>query len=147
MRRFQFRLEKILNLRKYREREWEQKLAVISGICIELENRIKMLTMEKQRVAFRYAIGTEVDVSTLISRELYTLRIDKGIEELEQELAKRKKELEEVRKRYLEVSKERKVLEKLKERQEKKYYYEQKLEEIKIIDDLNNAKTNRELFL
>ncbi len=147
MRRFQFRLEKILNLRKYREREWEQKLAVISGICLELENRIQMLNMEKQRVAFKYSVEKGVDVSTLISRELYTLRIDKGIEELADELKKRREELEEVRKKYLEISKERKVLEKLKERQEKRYYEEQKLEEIKIIDDLNNAKTNREIFL
>ncbi len=149
MKRFQFRLEKILNLRRYREREWEQKLAVISGICIGLENRIEMLKREKERVAFRYVVGTNMDVSTLVSRELYTLRINKGIEELEEELEKRREELEEVRKKYLEVSKERKVLEKLKERQESKYYYEQKLEDIKVVDDLNNAKTNRdsELFL
>ena len=141
MKRFRFRLEKILNLRRYREREWEQKLAVISGICLELENRIKMLHVEKERVIANYGSGS--DISSMVSRDLYLFRLDRGMEELGEELQKKRKELERVREEYLRVSGERKVLEKLKERQEKNYYKRERLEEIKVIDDLNNAKANR----
>ncbi len=147
MKRFQFRLEKLLNLRRYREREWEQKLAVISGICIELENRIRTLEMEKNRISLLYGGESSINVSTLVSRELYVFRLNRGIEELGTELEEKRRELEKVRAKYLEVSRDRKVLEKLKVRLEKKYYKEQKLEEIKVIDDLTNAKTNRKLFL
>jgi len=40
MRRFQFRLERFLDLRRWKEREWEIALAKILGECLLLENRI-----------------------------------------------------------------------------------------------------------
>ena len=44
-----------------------------------------------------------------------------------------------MRKEYLEASKERKVLDKLKERQEGEFYREQLREEVKGMDDISNA--------
>ena len=53
MQRFQFRLERLLDLRKYREREWELKLAEITGICLMIRRRIEEIhqeiTREKER--------------------------------------------------------------------------------------------------
>jgi hypothetical protein len=46
MRRFQFRLERFLELRRWKEREWEIALAKILGECLLLENRIAEITAE-----------------------------------------------------------------------------------------------------
>ncbi len=51
----------------------------------------------------------------------------------------KRKEMEKVRARYLEASKERKVLDKLKDRRAKEYYDHQRDEEFKAVDDMNTA--------
>jgi flagellar FliJ protein len=47
--------------------------------------------------------------------------------------------MEKVREKYLQAAKERKVLDKLKERRADEYYEKQKDEEFKTMDDLNTA--------
>ncbi len=145
MKRYSFRLERFLKLKRYVEREWEQRLAYISGICLEIENRIAYMGGEINRVMLEENPGgnteiEEIDINELISREMYIYRLNSKISELQDELAKRREELQEVREKYLAASRERKVLEKLKEKKETEYYRLQKLDEIKTIDDLNNAK-------
>ena len=145
MKRYSFRLERFLKLKRYVEREWEQRLAHISGICLEIENRIAYMGGEINRVMLEENPGgnteiEEIDINELISREMYIYRLNSKISELQDELAKRREELQEVREKYLAASRERKVLEKLKEKKETEYYRLQKLDEIKTIDDLNNAK-------
>ena len=54
-------------------------------------------------------------------------------------LEEKRKEMEKVRARYLEASKERKVLDKLKERRAQEYYDQQRDEEFKTVDDLNTS--------
>jgi len=44
-----------------------------------------------------------------------------------------------VQKKYQEVSRDKKVLEKLKDKREAEYYTQAKLEEFKITDDLNSS--------
>jgi flagellar biosynthesis chaperone FliJ len=55
----------------------------------------------------------------------------------------RLRELEEVRGRYLEAARERKVLDRLKDRRAGEYYEHQRDEEYKAIDDLNTASSLR----
>jgi flagellar export protein FliJ len=58
-------------------------------------------------------------------------------------LVERRVELERVRGKYLEAAKDRKVLDKLKERQQGDYYEHQKDEEFKSIDDMNTSGATR----
>ena len=46
MRRFQFRLERFLELRRWKEREWELALAKMLGECLLLERRIAEIAAE-----------------------------------------------------------------------------------------------------
>lgn len=141
MRRFQFRLEKLLSLRRHREKEWEIKLAEITGVCINLEKEIAYAEAEKARVLYKLTAGVGmVDMETLKLREHYTERLNRRVSELVEELAVKRTEQDEIRKKYIEISRDRKVLSKLKERREAEYYKIQRLDEMKEIDDINNSK-------
>jgi flagellar FliJ protein len=144
MRRFLFRLERFLDLRRWKEREWEIALAKILGECLLLEKRIAEIGEEiaASRLA-AFVDGTRIDVEGMTRRELYVLRLARERERTTATLVERRKELEKVRAKYLEASKERKVLDKLKERRSDEYYEHQLDEEFKAIDDINTSAATR----
>jgi flagellar FliJ protein len=140
MRRFQFRLERFLELRRWKEREWELALARVLGECLKLEKRIAEIGAEMGASMFSvFVAGTRVDIGAMARRELYVQRLALERERAREKLVEKRKELEKVRARYLEASKERKVLDKLKERRAEEYYERQIDEEFRTIDDLNTA--------
>jgi len=144
MRRFQFRLERFLELRRWKEREWELKLARALGECLLLEQRIRQIGEEigASRLA-EYTEGRRVDVEAMARRELYVQRLAVERERAQVTLEEKRRELEKVRARYLEASKDRKVLDKLKERRSEEYYDRQLDEEYRTADDLNNSAAAR----
>ena len=144
MRRFQFRLERFLELRKWKEREWELKLARVLGQCLLLEKRIAEIGEEisaSRGEVFRD--GIRIDMVAMSRRELYIQRLTRERERARAELTVRRKELEDVRAKYLEVSKARKVLDKLREGKETEYYEHAVDEEYKAADDMNTAAATR----
>jgi flagellar FliJ protein len=140
MKRFRFRLERFLDLRRWKEREWEIALAKILGECLLLENRIAEIGAEigTSRLAV-FTDGARVDVEAMARRELYVQRLARERERATATLEAKRREMEKVRASYLEASRERKVLDKLKERQSGEYYKHQRDEEFKTADDLNTA--------
>ncbi len=143
MRRFRFRLEKLLEIRKYREREWELKLAHITGVCLKMEWEIKDLISEKKRIFGPEDAHTGCDIEYLKVRELYIRRLEQNAGKLAQELMEKEAERERIRLEYKEVSKKRKILEKLKERREKEDKKKQYDKEIKTVDDINISNYTR----
>jgi flagellar FliJ protein len=144
MRRFQFRLERFLELRRWKEREWELALAKILGECLLLEKRITEIAEEiGTSLLSVFVSGRRIDIEAMARRELYVQRLAVERERTKVTLAKRRVELEKVRAKYLEAAKDRKVLDKLKERQQGEYYEKQIDEEYKSIDDMNTAAATR----
>jgi flagellar protein FliJ len=140
MRRFQFRLERFLELRRWKEREWEIALAKILGECLLLEKRITEIAEEiGASMLSVFVSGGRVDIESMARRELYVLRLARERERARETLIERRKELERVRAKYLEAAKDRKVLDKLKERRSEEYYERQIDEEFKTIDDMNTS--------
>lgn len=70
-------------------------------------------------------------------------RMDREKLRLQDELEQKTREREECLRKYLEVSREKKILEKLKERKQAQYYVEQKVEEFKSLDETNSCQTIR----
>ncbi len=140
MKRFQFRLERLLTIRRYREREWELKLADITGQCILLQNKI---VQSKENISHtlddRTRFTGKIDLYELMANERYIARMKQDIINFGIALEQKKRERDKVKMKYLEVSKEKKVLEKLRQRKEEEYYNEGKKEEFKIIDEINNG--------
>jgi flagellar FliJ protein len=144
MRRFQFRLERLLDLRRWKEREWELALAKILGECLLLENRITEIGV--QIGASRLAVftdGVRVDVQAMSRRELYVQRLTAERTRTQAFLVERRSEMERTRARYLAASKDRKVLDRLKDRRAEEYYDRQRDEEFKAVDEINTAAAAR----
>jgi flagellar FliJ protein len=140
MRRFQFRLERFLELRRWKERECEIALARELGACLLLEKRIEEIGNEvSASMLSAFVAGIQIDVWAMARRELYLQRLANERVRTEAALAEERKELEKVRAKYLDAARERKVLDKLKERRSGEYYAHQLREEYKSVDDMNTS--------
>jgi len=139
MRQYQFRLERLLSIRKYREMEWELKLAAVSGECVRLQTEIEdMDQARRSTLATRFSVRG-LDMNYLTASELYMRRIDAQTKSDLQELEAKEREREEVREGYLAASRDRKVLDRLKERRIAAYRREQLKEETLQVDDMSGS--------
>lgn len=135
MRRFKFRLAPLLELRDYKEREAEAELARKSGAVALLEAGLKEnagLSLEAAKARFRRGARAE----DCIAAERYAWRLSAERDRLMKALAAAEFEREKARAAYIEASKEKETLEKLKERAEAAYYKAAGIEEVKFLDDL-----------
>ncbi len=137
MKRFSFRLERVLELRAFAERQAEAKLAEKAGVCALLDLKLQ------QNAEATYAAGRERfrpggSVADYRSVEYYTLRLKAERDKLLKALALAEAEREEARLLYIEASKKKELLDKLKERAESTWYKAALLEETKTLDDLGS---------
>lgn len=140
MRAFKFKLERILALRKYREREREIKLAEATGECVQLRRDIADRQQRKRdMLAGQRGFGT----AALLDSHLYMTRMQQESDKKTAALDKAEIRREEMQKEYLEASKDRKVLDKLKEKRSAGYLKEQRVEEVKEVDDINTGRASR----
>ena len=145
MRRFAFKLEKVLELREYHEREWELRLAEVTSRVIGVENEITELGERRhatQSVAIRPG---HVDLGDARNREEYVNLIDDRVRHLRRRLVALEEERSRVRDHYLDASRERKALSKLKERRSEEYYKDSLKEEIRSLDEIAGSMTYRRL--
>lgn len=139
MKRYEFRLERLLAIRKYRETEWELKLAGITNECVRLQTEITEMERDRRStLASRYS-GRGIDMNYLSATELYMQRIAARTKSDLEALEAKEREREEVRQGYLDASRERKVLDRLKERRSASYRREQLKEETFQVDDMSGA--------
>ncbi len=135
MRRFAFRLERVLELRDYAERQAKAALGEKSAACsrlgLALEENAKA-TASAARERFRPGSGS----ADHRAAELYSLRLGQARERLMRELALAEAERETARLAYVEASKAREIVQKLRDRKEAEYYRLVAREETKIMDDL-----------
>ena len=136
MRSFDFRLEALLRIRRHRERSWELKLAEVSGACILLEGRLRELDEERAAHSACTFDGILYSLPDLLARGAYALRLEKEIAGTRRELEEKRRERVQVNAEYLAASRDRKVLDKLKERRSREYYRSQLKEEGKALDEI-----------
>ncbi len=138
MKRFQFRLKKLLDIRRYEEREWEIKLAKVTGACINLKNRIENNYLESRRSLRERAVITDLEWQRALSR--YQQRLEQECGSLEKELDHKVLARAGVENEYLAASRKRKALDKLEGKQEAAYFRQQKREEVKALDEMGLRK-------
>jgi flagellar FliJ protein len=138
MKRFSFDLESILDLRKYYEQEAETELGRAVGELNRIEQNIMALAREKVRVSSeRFSLG--YGVAEIIAFDRYVQRLDITKETLLEEAAKAELKIEAARAAYLEASRKREVLDKVKEEEARQYRKEVFTEEEKILDDISGG--------
>jgi flagellar FliJ protein len=126
-------------LRKYHEKEWELKLARAVGECVRTERNIQSHIFERARTLKTRRMEGPVQIETLICSEQYMRRLFQEERVLEEELILKEQQRLQVQRAFIEASKKRKVLDNLKNRKALAFYKEQRINEMKEIDDLNNA--------
>jgi flagellar FliJ protein len=134
MRRFNFSLEKVLELRKYGEQETKIALGRAVGELTAIENQLKELALQRLK-AGEERFSPANDAFAVRNYEFYIQRLDHTKEELLEAAAKARLKVEEARELYLEASRRRKVLDKLKEKRAGEYRKEMFAVETKLIDD------------
>jgi len=140
MKRFTFRLEKVLQLRKFKENECKLALGqAISALNI-IENDIKTTAMKKHNAIEQRFISPQ----DMASWDLYVLRLEQEAEKLAQKAAQAEIVVEEKRSLYIEAQKDVKAIEKLKEKRQKEYRKEMMNLQMAEVDDLTAARYRRE---
>ena len=143
MKRFSFDLEKLLELRRYRERETEVELTRAVGILAELERRIRSLA-EELAAAQREEFALGRDIKEIQSYERYITRLISTRDALLEEAAKAELEVEKARAAYTVAARDRKVVDKLKEKRLRTYKKEVNAAQVKFLDDISSGLAARE---
>jgi flagellar FliJ protein len=142
VKQFSFPLEKVLELRKYREQETEIELGRAMGELTAIEQNLARLG-EEHILAAAGRFKADNSAADIRSYELYILRLDIRKEELLEAAAKAAQKVEDARLDYLEASRDRKVMDKLREKRAAEYRREALAGETKILDDMAARNTNR----
>jgi len=136
MKRFKFGLEKIMQLRKFKEEECKLALGQAVSILNKIENEIKQTAIKRHNAALqRFA-----DIGETGAWENYIIRLDQEAQKLTEKAAQAEIVVEEKRALYLEAQKDLKVIEKLKEKKQKEYHKETLDFEMTEIDNLTAAR-------
>lgn len=142
MKRFTFDLEKLLTIRAHREREAEITLGQAVGALTLIENRLKALAEERAGAAAK-RFSHSLAPAELLAFDRYIQRLDVTKERLLKEAAEAELKVEEARKVFIEASRERKILDKLKERGRRDHHKLFLTEEIKAVDDIASGAAAR----
>jgi flagellar FliJ protein len=117
MKRRQFALQKVLQLRKYQEDEAKIALGQSIGILATIENNIKETSIKRHHAASERFANTAL----MTGWDNYITRLDQQALMLAEDAARAELIVEEKRGLYLEASIKRKAIDKLKEKREKEY--------------------------
>ena len=142
MKTFNFGLQKVLSLRKHHEDEAKIELGRAVGVLAELESKILAIGQERVRAAAAQFVPGN-SAAQMQQYMFYILRLDNTKEQLLKEAALAELKVEEAREVFLEASRERKVLDKLKEKRQKEYRKEMHAAETKTLDDISTGAVSR----
>jgi flagellar FliJ protein len=144
MKRFSFNLEKVLTLRKFTEQEAKIELGRAVGALSEIERHIVSVA-EERVIAARDQFSPENSAAMIQQYMFYILRLDATRDQLLKDAAQAELKVEEAREAFLEASRDRKVLDKLKEKRAAEYRKEMFDAEGKTLDDIASGRLARQL--
>lgn len=146
MRRFNFRLENVLQIRKKKEEGAEREFAKKKAELLKLQNEIEGMGQRLHNFMRenQYSEGT-FSVFDILAVDNYIARVEHEINHLKQQREEKREEVERFLLLLKEAKKARKVIENLKERQLERYHEELNREEDIELDDINqNINLNKE---
>jgi flagellar FliJ protein len=137
MKPFRFSLDSVLEFRREIEEQWEIKLARANGEYNQLALEIERISGEEREALEGCSHSTGSDTH---SWGVYRWRLESTKNQLKLALAAKDVERSRIRSKFVEVSRDRKVLSKLKDRKLGEYRKYKNREEIKRLDDISAAK-------
>ncbi|MBO8457589.1 MAG: flagellar export protein FliJ [Spirochaetes bacterium] len=137
MKKFEFPLDKVLSVRKYKNDEAEIELGKAVSRLEVLEGELNNIAVLYSEIPLKYS-GLS-DINDLSQLENYTLFLNTKKEDLLKQITAAKLVVEEKRKLYIEAHKELKVLENLKEKAMNEYKKNVTREQDNVLDDIINS--------
>lgn len=137
MKRFSFSLQKLLDLRLFREKEAE--IALGKAIAEREKIQQELEEIARERVSWTYSRTSGTSIQDLLSIERYISRLDTKKEELLEHLAAAELVVEQARKNWMTATRERQVISKLKEKKTGIWHKEMLDEEAEVLDDISNS--------
>lgn len=142
MKKFKFSLEKLLDYRWQIELEAKRNYAACQQEINEHEQQMAQLVNEKQSLL---EIREET-VNRMQIQQWYLLGLERQMMETQNQLLASQQKLQQALNVYIDAQKERKVLEKLKEKQLNEYQLLLNQEEQKMLDEMGSRKQPQAMF-
>jgi len=138
VKKFVFRLDRVLKLRRQIEERIEIEFALKNSEYIAVKNEIERNKEELMLfISENSIIEGSFSIEEIQAADNYIFRLEKRIKDLKVELDEKKKELDRVRELLNEAKKARKILEKLREKRLNEYINAANREEVNELDDIN----------
>jgi len=134
MRRFVFKLASVLEQRRHAERQRQRDVAQFQRQIIQLDAQINEVAVAERSSSVR--LRGKVDPRTLAIHVRFSQVMRQKLSTLRGQLDAAKGDLNAAQASLVEASKQRKVLEKLEERQRASWITEQQKRETEALDDL-----------
>lgn len=131
---FRFSLEKVLDVRWTAEDEAKNNYAQAQQALFEAEENLELLKQEKEMLMEVPAQG----VSRMQVRYWYLIELDRQTLQAQNQVWNLKEQVKVMLNQYINAQKDRKILEKLEEKQKEAYELELKLYEQKQLDEMSS---------
>jgi flagellar export protein FliJ len=152
MRRFRFRLQPLRDVRRHREREVEVRLGLAAGALASVDRQLDELAASRATTTVADVVGAQARAATPATPVLLDAAalgsagwFMRGLEQREQALRTERedcaRQLAAVAAEYSALAKERKVLDKLRERQEREYVSDQRKQEQAALDETAQSRS------
>ncbi|HNY12476.1 MAG TPA: flagellar export protein FliJ [Candidatus Wallbacteria bacterium] len=142
MKKFKFKLDPVLNLRKKEEDAIAQELALVQAERLRILNIIGNLDREIQSqyliIKDTYANSIDINVIRMATQYLKSLKTRKVAAEAD--VKKKDEEILKIKDRLAEAMKKRKIIEKLKENKFEQYRDEFNKSDNITMDEMNNSR-------
>ncbi|MDR2392625.1 MAG: flagellar export protein FliJ [Treponema sp.] len=142
MRQFQFGLKKVLALREYREQETKVALGSAIGALTQIERKIADIEAERIRVGNEQCNAGR-GTAEIMAFDRYVQRLENTRNRLLEDAAKAEHTVQAAREVYLAASRDRKIMDKVREHQEAEYRKLQLVEETKMLDEAGSSRLQR----
>jgi len=142
MKKFKFKLDPVLNLRKKEEEAIAQELAVVQAARLRIVTLIAGIESEIQSqyiiIKDTYANSIDINIIRLATQYLKSLKARKA--SAEEEVKKKDEEILKIKERLADAMKKRKIIEKLKENKFEQYRDEFNKNDNLDMDEINNSR-------
>ncbi len=146
MKRFQFSLQGVLNYRTYLEQLAKEDTAKANLAVVQSKEKIKQFSRDlvSSAVQMDDAVSKGISAAELRQYSLHMRGLESDIEDETRNRQKLEKDLAEKRKKLTQKAMEKKIMERLKEKQKEMFIKEALLAEQKQLDEVSSLKTARE---
>jgi len=142
---FKFKLQKALEVKEREEDKIKKELSENLEILKIEENKLESINIEIENTMISYSEIKKgiLNISLMNSFEIFLRKLKVDKEKQVNNLISLEEKIQEIKDKFLEIRKEKKIFEKLKEKTYEKYLVEEIKKEQKFIDELSNTMYNR----